>query len=68
MRRRNFVKSLLTLLCVSLLASCVNKQTASRTTGWAYNDPSNGDFKVVESVEQTTGPGLVAIEGGTFTM
>ena len=69
MHRRNFVKSLLTLLCVSLvLASCTNQQTASRTTGWTYNDESNGNFKVVESVEQITGPGLVAIEGGTFTM
>ena len=68
MRRRNFVKSLLTLLCVSLVLVSCKQQTASRTTGWSYNDPSNGNFKVVESVEQIAGPGLVAIEGGTFTM
>ncbi|MBQ8760842.1 MAG: SUMF1/EgtB/PvdO family nonheme iron enzyme [Bacteroidales bacterium] len=40
----------------------------SRTTGWSYNDPENGGFNVVESAEQITGPGLVPIEGGTFTM
>ena len=68
MRRRNCVKTLLTLLCVSLVLVSCNNKSASRTTGWTYNDPENGDFKVVESVEQITGPGLVAIEGGTFTM
>lgn len=50
-----------------LLVSCNNKQS-SRTTGWNYNDPENGGFYIVDSPEQITGPGLVAIEGGTFTM
>ena len=68
MRRRNFVKSLLTLLCVSLVLVSCKQQTASRTTGWSYNDPSNGNFKVSEFDEPIAGPGLVAIEGGTFTM
>jgi len=40
----------------------------SRTTGWAYNDPKNGDFEVAPAKQQITGPGLVFIEGGTFTM
>lgn len=40
----------------------------STTTGWAYNDPSNGGFEVTNAIEQETGPGLVLIEGGTFTM
>jgi len=40
----------------------------STTTGWAYNDPSSGGFAVSEAEEQITGPGLVLIEGGTFTM
>jgi len=40
----------------------------SRTTGWAYNNPKNGGFEVTPSKEQKTGPGLVFIEGGTFTM
>ena len=69
--RKNFsVKLLLAILPVSiLLVSCFksNNQVSS-TTGWSYNDPSNGGFNVVESAEQITGPGLVAIEGGSFTM
>ena len=40
----------------------------STTTGWSYNDPENGGFEVKTAVEQETGPGLVLIEGGTFTM
>ncbi|MCK4748357.1 MAG: SUMF1/EgtB/PvdO family nonheme iron enzyme [Bacteroidales bacterium] len=40
----------------------------STTTGWAYNDPENGGFEVQTAAEQETGPGLVLIEGGTFTM
>lgn len=70
MRRKFSIKLLLSILPVSLLlVSCFksNKQV-SNTTGWSYNDPSNGGFNVVESTEQITGPGLVPIEGGSFTM
>lgn len=49
-----------------LLSSCADKK--SRTTGWAYNDPKNGGFEVAEINEAEIGPGLVAIEGGTFVM
>ena len=40
----------------------------SPTTGWRYNDPELGGFEVKTSYEQETGPGLVFVEGGTFTM
>jgi formylglycine-generating enzyme len=40
----------------------------SSTTGWKYNDPDNGGFEVTLGAEQKTGPGLVLIEGGRFTM
>lgn len=40
----------------------------STTTGWKYNDPDNGGFEVVLDYDQETGPGLVFVEGGTFTM
>jgi gliding motility-associated lipoprotein GldJ len=40
----------------------------STTTGWDYNNPDNGGFEVTTAYEQQTGPGLVLIEGGTFTM
>lgn len=41
---------------------------ASKTTGWKYNDPKYGGFEVREMVEQPTGPGLVFVPGGTFSM
>lgn len=52
-----------------LLVSCTSStQPSSRTTGWNYNDAENGGFYITDLKEQITGPGLVAIEGGTFTM
>jgi len=50
-----------------LVLSCKNKEQ-STATGWNYNDPQNGGFLKTNYVEQETGPGLVLIEGGTFTM
>jgi len=54
------------LVCLVLFASC--KKEMSKTTGWAYNDPKNGGFEVAPFQNQITGPGLVFIEGGRFTM
>jgi gliding motility-associated lipoprotein GldJ len=51
---------------VFLLASCSKER--SSTTGWAYNDSNNGGFEKPYYFEQETGPGLVLIEGGRFTM
>ncbi len=48
------------------LQSC-SKDT-SNATGWEYNNPKNGGYLKVDYGEQETGPGLVLIEGGTFTM
>lgn len=61
---------LLTLVaCVGFIfVSCSKSNEVSRTTGWNYNDPTNGGFYVTDSPEQIVGPGLVAVEGGTFTM
>lgn len=50
----------------TMLSSCTKE--ASRSTGWEYNNPKNGGFEVVPYKEPITGPGLVFIEGGTFTM
>jgi formylglycine-generating enzyme len=44
------------------------KSDVSSTTGWGYNDPDMGGFEVKALYEQETGPGLVFIDGGTFTM
>jgi formylglycine-generating enzyme required for sulfatase activity len=56
---------LLALFAV-LFTSCRKEQSSS--TGWNYNDSSNGGFQKVPFEEQMTGPGLILIEGGTFTM
>lgn len=60
------------LVAMLLLSSCIFKgkknADVSPTTGWAYNNPDNGGFEVVMGSEQATGPGLVLIEGGRFTM
>lgn len=40
----------------------------SPTTGWQYNNYNNGGFEVKTNYQQEAGPGLVFVEGGTFTM
>ena len=64
---------LLSMFFVTLLvASCSlfqgGNEDVSTTTGWEYNNPENGGFEVIHGYQQETGPGLVLIEGGTFTM
>lgn len=49
-----------------LMSSCKYEQSGA--TGWNYNDERNGGFEKAPFLEQETGPGLVLIEGGTFTM
>ena len=49
-----------------LMASCSRERSSS--TGWEYNNPKNGGFEKIPYAEQETGPGLVLIEGGRFTM
>ncbi len=61
----------LTMIFIASLSSCSifgGKHERSRTTGWEYNNPENGGFEVSPVREQLTGPGLILIEGGTFTM
>jgi formylglycine-generating enzyme required for sulfatase activity len=49
-----------------LLSGCRFEQSSA--TGWNYNDSKNGGFEKVPFEEQETGPGLVLVEGGQFTM
>ena len=65
--------SIIALLLVAVLSasSCkVFKKSYEQDskTGWNYNDPDYGGFEVKHVPEQETGPGLVFIEGGSFTM
>lgn len=59
-------KLLIVLLAGLGLISCSRER--SNTTGWAYNEPRNGGFQKVPYIDQETGPGLILVEGGTFTM
>lgn len=61
------LSALIAILGVATVLSSCEKST-SGATGWAYNDPKNGGYERPEYIEQETGPGLVLIEGGTFTM
>lgn len=54
-------------LAATFLTSCKSKEVSS-STGWAYNDKKWGGFESKEYAGQPTGPNLVLIEGGTFTM
>jgi len=56
------------VLLALMLASCKKKSENSTTTGWKYNDQKWGGFEKTDYEGQATGPNLVLIEGGTFTM
>lgn len=59
---------LLAFVGTAALTSTGCMKDRSGATGWAYNDPLNGGFEKSYNQEQETGPGLVFIEGGSFTM
>ena len=62
---------LIILLTTTLFVGC-NKtrdyKDSSRATGWSLNSKEGGPQKNSQYKEQETGPGLVFVEGGTFTM
>ncbi|WP_242135814.1 gliding motility lipoprotein GldJ [Aestuariivivens marinum] len=57
----------LSLAAISCKKSTSSKNT-SRATGWQINDREGGFQYNTRFEEQETAPGLVFIEGGTFTM
>lgn len=64
---------LILLSCAVAFTSCKNglfgkKKQQSDVTGWNYNDKDMGGYQVAAAKEQSTGPGLVFVEGGTFVM
>jgi len=59
----------LLFLPLLLIMGMACSKNASNTTGWKINDKKNGGFQAnLKYKGQETGPGLVFIEGGTFTM
>ena len=61
-------KFTLYLLAAAFMLPVACKKEKSSTTGWNYNDSKWGGFEKDEYAGQETGPGLVLIHGGTFTM
>ncbi len=65
-------KTLLVLTLSIVVASCSKKsgsdKNSSRATGWKINSKDGGFQYNTKFKEQETAPGLVFIEGGTFTM
>jgi formylglycine-generating enzyme len=65
-------KTLIYGLCLATTAlvavSCGKKAERSTTTGWKYNDKKWGGFEKIAYEGQATGPNLVLVEGGTYTM
>ena len=67
-RIQSLKKHSLLLLAAGVIIGMSSCSKKSNTTGWSYNDSDNGGFSVADFNGQPTGPGLVLIEGGTFTM
>jgi len=69
---RNLVQRTLVVgLSALLLTACGRKndyKNSSRATGWSINDRDGGFQANTDYKEQEAAPGLVFVEGGTFTM
>ncbi|MCP4882617.1 MAG: gliding motility lipoprotein GldJ [Flavobacteriales bacterium] len=70
MKKFNSNKVLLLLVATVLMVSCSkSNKSVSTLTGWEYNNPKYGGFQANSNYrEQGPPPGMVLIEGGTFTM
>ena len=67
---KNIFVYLMSALFITVIITSCNQASyeTSSITGWDYNNPKNGGFQKVPYLEQETGPGLILIEGGSFTM
>ena len=72
MQVNKFVRNAVLLVSLmSVATSCSlfkGKKEKSTATGWNYNDQQFGNFNVVKPKDIQTAPGLVFVQGGTFTM
>ena len=67
MKLSQFKQFLLPCAGFLLLTACGGGNNASKATGWDINSKKGGFQFNIEFEEQETVPGLVFIEGGTFT-
>ena len=71
--KKQFIKVVLSCAVIAggfTVTSCKNSSSSksvSRATGWKINDKEGGFQYNTEFKEQETSPGLVFVEGGTFT-
>ncbi len=65
--KSTYYKTFVTLVFTALFITSCGKNSVSRGTGWSINSKKGGFQYNIEFEEQETGPGLVFIEGGTFT-
>jgi gliding motility-associated lipoprotein GldJ len=63
---KNLSSILSLFVLLTVLSGCYYERSGS--TGWDYNSSANGGFERPTFFEQQTGPGLILVEGGTFTM
>ena len=72
MSRKNLTLRLFTIVALATLFVGCGKsrdyKNSSRATGWKLNAKEGGFQYNPKTKEQETGPGLVFVEGGTFTM
>jgi gliding motility-associated lipoprotein GldJ len=66
MKLKLHISLLASLGLLIALTGCYRERSGA--TGWKYNKSENGGFEKPSFYEQQTGPGLILVEGGTFTM
>ena len=70
MRLKTIAKFATIALSITLLA-CVSSnadENYSRLTGWKYNDKNGAGYTVKKNYVTRVPPGMVAIEGGSYTI
>jgi gliding motility-associated lipoprotein GldJ len=68
---KNFFKSCILVSITIIATSCNNSrdyESSSRATGWDLSGKDGGVSYKTDYEEQEAGPGLLFVEGGTFTM
>src|SRR5476649_1209884 len=63
-----FTGTALVLLSGVILLSSCSKTQKSAKTGIVYNNKNNGGYIKYRQTHPSPGPGMVAIEGGTFVL